>query len=110
MRKALASAMLLSVMVLFATVILAKDQPPAGAAAGQEKVYVCPKCDAAFDKPGKCPCGQELKAVNKSDIYYACASCKYMSDKAGKCPKCNAELTLHVKSWEQQPKAATGKS
>jgi hypothetical protein len=105
MRKALASAMLLSVMVLFATVILAKDQPPAGASASQEKAYVCPKCDAAFDKPGKCPCGQELKAVNKSDIYYQCDACKATSDKPGKCPKCNVDMKLHVKSWE---KAKTG--
>ncbi len=107
MKKALSAAMISLFLVLFSALVLAKDQTPA---AGQDMVYVCPKCDAAFDKPGKCPCGETLKAVNKSDIYYACAGCAYMSDKPGKCPKCNAVLTLHVKSWEQQPKAASGKS
>ena len=114
MRKPYAFLLVIAVlaiasMALYAHAPAASKQAatPAAASPDSGKVYVCDKCDAAFDKPGKCPCGRELKAVDKSDIYYQCDMCKVKSDKAGKCPKCGMDMKLHVASWEKAKAAAT---
>ena len=100
----------LGVTLLLATCFLflglaAMAGAPAKKAASPEVVYVCPKCMIAFDKPGKCTCGEALKPVQKSDIYYACDMCNVKSDKPGKCPECGMDMVLHVKSWEKAPTA-----
>ncbi len=109
MKRTLALALMLSVLALVSVAAIAKASPDASKSAANGKVYVCDKCDAAFDHPGKCPCGRELKAVDKSDIYYQCPGCKAVSDKPGKCPKCNVDMKLHVKSWEKAAAAAPAK-
>lgn len=80
---------------------------PAKRTASPEMAYVCPNCMLAYDKPGKCTCGEALKPVKKADLYYTCDMCEVKSDKPGKCPKCGMDMKLHVKSWEQA-KAAEG--
>ena len=106
MRKFLVISLMVASVLALGLAVFA-GSPGKKAAAHEEMLYVCPKCDAAFDKPGKCACGETLKPVKKSDVYYACDMCEVKSDKPGKCPKCGMDMKLHVKSWEQA-KAAEG--
>jgi uncharacterized C2H2 Zn-finger protein len=104
MKKTFAFSLLVASVLLLGLAVFASG-PAKKAAAQEEMLYVCPKCDAAFDKPGKCACGADLVPVKKSEVYYACDMCEVKSDKPGKCPKCGMDMKLHVKSWEKAKEA-----
>lgn len=107
-----------AVVIAFCGSVYAEDMgktptTPPQKAAPTQAVYVCPKCDMAADKPGKCSmCGAELQKMHllgtKDGKALLCScgaecNCDYKGMKDGKCA-CGKEVkTASIKGMYYCP-------
>lgn len=86
--------LLIAFMGLMATTMFAQNGSVGIATAPAKSTqtpakYICPKCMASSDKPGKC---QKCHVAMVKEGMYYCPGCGATSTKPGKCTKCNMEM------------------